>query len=252
MAAAQSELSMDEILASIRRIIDEEERPSRPANPDQTNTVDLKAEQEKAAERQRASSEAAVQPAPEQRQQAESAPAKAEEPQSEQLREAQVTAPQPQPKPAAAPVQAQAEPAQAKPEPANAEEAFDPASLKTLAKAKAEAQAARPQEAPQPAKAEEPSETAPKPEASAEKPAAQDDASDDRNLLTSDRAADISKAFAALKSSMQIASANQSRTVETLVEDMLRPMMKAWLDEHLPAIVERKVDAEIRRLTEDR
>jgi cell pole-organizing protein PopZ len=29
---------------------------------------------------------------------------------------------------------------------------------------------------------------------------------------------------------------------------MLRPMLKAWLDDHLPAIVERLVSAEIERV----
>lgn len=38
-------------------------------------------------------------------------------------------------------------------------------------------------------------------------------------------------------------------TVEALVREMLKPMMKEWLDAHLPAIVERIVEAEIQRVS---
>lgn len=38
-------------------------------------------------------------------------------------------------------------------------------------------------------------------------------------------------------------------TVEDLVTEMLRPMMKAWLDTNLPQIVERIVEREVRKLT---
>ena len=41
---------------------------------------------------------------------------------------------------------------------------------------------------------------------------------------------------------------NQSRTLEDLVKEMLRPMLKGWLDENLPTIVERMVRAEIERV----
>ncbi len=38
-------------------------------------------------------------------------------------------------------------------------------------------------------------------------------------------------------------------TVEDLVMEMLKPMMKEWLDKNLPAIVERIVEREVRKLT---
>jgi cell pole-organizing protein PopZ len=38
------------------------------------------------------------------------------------------------------------------------------------------------------------------------------------------------------------------RTLEDLVTDLLRPMLKAWLDENLPPLVERLVRAEIERV----
>lgn len=39
------------------------------------------------------------------------------------------------------------------------------------------------------------------------------------------------------------------RTIEDLVKEMLRPMLKDWLDRNLPAIVERYVEREVVRLT---
>ena len=40
----------------------------------------------------------------------------------------------------------------------------------------------------------------------------------------------------------------QGRTVEDIVVEMLRPMMRDWLDSNLPIIVERIVQREIRKL----
>lgn len=41
---------------------------------------------------------------------------------------------------------------------------------------------------------------------------------------------------------------SQARTLEDLVKDMMRPMLKAWLDDNLPVMVERLVKAEIERV----
>ena len=43
-----------------------------------------------------------------------------------------------------------------------------------------------------------------------------------------------------------------ARTLEDLVKDMLKPMLKEWLDARLPGIVERLVRAEIERVTRGR
>ncbi len=43
-----------------------------------------------------------------------------------------------------------------------------------------------------------------------------------------------------------------ARTLEDLVKDMLRPMLKTWLDDNLPTLVERLVRAEIERVTRGR
>jgi cell pole-organizing protein PopZ len=42
---------------------------------------------------------------------------------------------------------------------------------------------------------------------------------------------------------------NSGATIESLMRDMLRPMLKEWLDENLPAVVERMVEKEIARVS---
>ena len=41
---------------------------------------------------------------------------------------------------------------------------------------------------------------------------------------------------------------NNARTLEDLVKEMLRPMLKTWLDDNLPPLVERLVRVEIERV----
>ena len=43
-----------------------------------------------------------------------------------------------------------------------------------------------------------------------------------------------------------------ARTVEDLIQDMLRPMLRSWLDQNLPSLVERLVRAEIERVSRGR
>ena len=42
------------------------------------------------------------------------------------------------------------------------------------------------------------------------------------------------------------------RSLEDLTRDMLRPMLKSWLDENLPRIVQDRVDEEVERLSRRR
>jgi cell pole-organizing protein PopZ len=42
------------------------------------------------------------------------------------------------------------------------------------------------------------------------------------------------------------------RTLEDLTADLLRPLLKAWLDENLPEIVRDRVDEEVRRIARSR
>lgn len=58
-------------------------------------------------------------------------------------------------------------------------------------------------------------------------------------------------AFGALEENVRI-SAGNGRTMEDLVEAMLAPMLTAWLDENLPRIVEDKVEEEVRRIARRR
>jgi cell pole-organizing protein PopZ len=46
-----------------------------------------------------------------------------------------------------------------------------------------------------------------------------------------------------------IGFANQGLTIDAMVRDMLRPLLKEWLDENLPSVVERMVEKEIARIS---
>jgi cell pole-organizing protein PopZ len=65
-------------------------------------------------------------------------------------------------------------------------------------------------------------------------------------LLSHEASASVSGAFERLGASMR---PSQPLTVEELMREMLRPMLKAWLDDNLPSLVERLVRAEIERVT---
>lgn len=52
--------------------------------------------------------------------------------------------------------------------------------------------------------------------------------------------------FARLNSVTQVPP---GQTIDGMMRDMLRPMLKAWLDEHLPSVVERMVEKEIARIS---
>ncbi|MGU3494899.1 DUF2497 domain-containing protein [Xanthobacteraceae bacterium A53D] len=67
-----------------------------------------------------------------------------------------------------------------------------------------------------------------------------------KDLLSPSVDAAVSAAFGSLGST---ALPEQGRTVEDLMKEILRPMLKDWLDDHLPDIVERLVRAEIERIS---
>jgi cell pole-organizing protein PopZ len=54
-------------------------------------------------------------------------------------------------------------------------------------------------------------------------------------------------ALARLAGSLKIAD-TPNQTVEGVVRELLRPMLKEWLDKNLPAIVEARVEAELERI----
>jgi cell pole-organizing protein PopZ len=73
--------------------------------------------------------------------------------------------------------------------------------------------------------------------------------SSERPLLSGATAAAVDSAFNTLAQTVLV---HNARTLEDLVREMLRPMLKAWLDDNLPAMVERIVRAEIERVSRGR
>ena len=68
----------------------------------------------------------------------------------------------------------------------------------------------------------------------------------ERGLVSAATSAAVDSAFGALARSVEL---RNSRTLEEVVGEMLRPMLKAWLDDNLPGMVERLVRAEIERIS---
>jgi cell pole-organizing protein PopZ len=64
-------------------------------------------------------------------------------------------------------------------------------------------------------------------------------------LVSSEATSSVGNAFSMLSHTVLTQNA---RTLEDLVKDMLKPMLKAWLDDNLPPLVERLVRAEIERV----
>ena len=206
--AKSQEPSMEEILASIRRII---------ADDDASKSAQRAAEPPKPAPR----------PAP---------PPRMPEPE-----------PEPEPEPIVAEAQPEELPMPAEPEPEPEEDqASDILDL-------TESMAA-PAAAPQFRKIEGFSDVS-FDEVEPPKPAMpQADASSVRSrpengLLSSATSAAVDSAFNTLAQTVLVQNA---RTLEDLVREMLRPMLKSWLDDNLPGMVERLVRAEIERVARGR
>ena len=71
----------------------------------------------------------------------------------------------------------------------------------------------------------------------------------ERSLMSSHASAAVDSAFNALAQTVLVQNA---RTLEDLVKEMLRPLLKSWLDDNLPGMVERIVKAEIERVSRGR
>lgn len=210
------EPSMEEILASIRRIIADDQKPAEPPaagsrpmavpdlEPDEDDVLDLAM---------------VAKPAP--------------KPPEAKLSE-------PEPRPAPKPV-AEAPPPKP-PEPAPSFDDIDAMSEIAFRDGPMDFDAIEiePEPAPPPAPQKA---VAPPP---APEPAPQ--AMEDR-LLSQATDATVGHAFDLLANTVLTRNA---RTLEDLVQDMLRPMLKAWLDDNLPVMVERLVRAEIERVARGR
>jgi uncharacterized protein len=68
-------------------------------------------------------------------------------------------------------------------------------------------------------------------------------------LVSSATTAAVDSAFNTLAHTVLVQNA---RTLEDLVREMLRPLLKNWLDDNLPGLVERLVRAEIERVSRGR
>ena len=232
---------MEEILASIRRIIADDDAaktpPEKPAEP---------------------AAKAAPAPAP--------APAKPAAPPAAARPAApppKPAAPPPPPAPPAAPAvsvqddidamfAAEAAAAEPAPEPEpKAEEPVDILDLTTAMEAPAEAPPLRRidgssdvvyNEAPEPP-------PPPPPVIETARRQFEEHTGTDRSLLSANTTAAVDSAFNSLAQTVLVAN---SRTLDELVREMLRPMLKAWLDDNLPVMVERLVRTEIERVSRGR
>jgi cell pole-organizing protein PopZ len=77
---------------------------------------------------------------------------------------------------------------------------------------------------------------------------------DDGSLVSPPTASKAAESFASLASAAAAATTRHlpvgdgSRTLEDLVKEALRPLLKEWLDANLSGIVERAVEREVARL----
>jgi cell pole-organizing protein PopZ len=71
----------------------------------------------------------------------------------------------------------------------------------------------------------------------------------DRSLISSSTMTAVDSAFNSLANTV---IGQNARTLEDLVKEMLRPMLKSWLDDNLPGLVDRIVRAEIERVSRGR
>jgi cell pole-organizing protein PopZ len=68
-------------------------------------------------------------------------------------------------------------------------------------------------------------------------------------MLSAPASAAVDAAFNSLAQTVLV---HNARTLEDLVKEMMRPMLKSWLDDNLPNLVERLVRAEIERVSRGR
>ncbi len=97
--------------------------------------------------------------------------------------------------------------------------------------------------------AEDPPEPEPAPPPRRPAPEPARDMAPERPLMSSITSAAVDSAFNSLAQTVLVQNA---RTLEDLVKEMLRPLLKGWLDDNLPALVERMVRAEIERVSRGR
>ena len=91
---------------------------------------------------------------------------------------------------------------------------------------------------------EEPRAAAPAQPEARPMPTSYDEPSD--GLVGDTAAQSAASAFAGLTASLKLPS--EGRSLEDLVRELMRPLLKDWLDQNLPGIVEEQVRAEVERI----
>jgi cell pole-organizing protein PopZ len=109
------------------------------------------------------------------------------------------------------------------------------------------AAAAAPSNRPEKARAPQPAPELPR--AAPELPRATPASPAEAGLLSAQADAAVHSAFDQLAGIML---SRESRTLEDIVKDMMRPMLRDWLDDNLPPLVERLVREEIQRVSRGR
>jgi uncharacterized protein len=84
-----------------------------------------------------------------------------------------------------------------------------------------------------------------RPQAVEAEPAAHTGESSADPLLSPEASEAVALSFGALSANLEVRSAELA---DSMVRDMLRPMVKTWLDDNLPTMVERLVREEIQRV----
>ncbi len=114
-----------------------------------------------------------------------------------------------------------------------------------------------PREEPAPAPAPEPEYSPPPPVAAQPEPApapapapAWTAPADDEGLVSRSSAETAAASFASLSQSLMMPQ--EGRSLEDLIREMMKPMLKDWLDQNLPAIVQRTVQEEVERIARAR
>lgn len=161
---------------------------------------------------------------------------------------AQAAAPEPEPAPARAPAPVEAAVAEPEPAPEDAFEEEDVLELTEPYQAPA-AEVIGDLDVAEPDAFPDAAAVAPEPEPEPEAPAAPS-----YNRIVGDSAAaSAASAFAGLAAAMRPADSSEpglgsGLTIDDLARALLRPMLKEWLDAHLPGIVEAEVRKEVERI----
>ncbi len=195
MSGEQQEPSMEEILASIRRIISEDPQPAEAAPPPADPLADFE-------------------PTPA----AAAAPPPVEEDPFASFEPTPVFTPEPAPQP----------------EPV-VDDVFDLTPAMRL----------EPEPEPEPEIIPQPYYRAPEPEPA---PALQPE-EEDRLMSAATEAAAASALAGLVVPKIMSSTGLEGLTVESIVRELLRPMLREWMDNNLPTLVERLVEAEIERLS---